>query len=259
MSKKTALVTGASSGIGWEFSRQLAQRGYRILAVARREERLQALLAELPGDDHAYRVADLASEEGTQAVAALMNEQRVHLLVNNAGYSSFEPFYQARLSAQQDILAVNCGAVVALAHTFLNQAQRGDALINLASIVSFLPTPAQPMYSASKAFIAALSECLWVEHKARGVYVMALCPGVTESEFISTATGGESDGSTLPGALTQSAPAMVAEALKALDKRSKPVVVTGGANRLMLQLPRLLSRFRLLRVLTALGDPERAL
>ena len=257
---KHALVTGASSGIGREFVLQLAHRGYRVTAVARRESLLRELVSALPGEGHGYLVADLADPAGIAAVAAALQAARCHLLVNNAGYSVLQPFYQSSLAVQQDILGVNCGALLALSHHFLKQAEPGDALINLSSIVADLPTPAQPVYSASKAFIASFSECLWQEQQSRGVYVMGLCPGVTATGFIQTATGGESEGEALPVALTQSAGEVVCEALAALDKRHKPIVVTGWANRLMVALlPRLLSRFRLLKTLAVIGDPERAL
>lgn len=259
MVDKRVLVTGASSGIGREFAVQLAAQGYAVTAVARRESHLQTLVAELPGDAHEYRVADLASDSDLQALVKLVAEQRFHLLINNAGYSVFEPFYSTTLQQQQDILAVNCKAVVALAHAFLQQAGKGDALINLASVVSYLPTPAQPMYSASKAFISSLSECLWVEHRERGIYVMGLCPGVTRTEFILNASGGESDGLTLPDMMLQSTDEVVGEALRALQKRNKAIVVTGWVNRLMMLMPRLFTRHRLIKMLAVIGDPEKAL
>ena len=259
MEQKHALVTGASSGIGKEFAQQLAARGFRVTAVARREQRLQALVAELPGEGHAYLAADLGSEADVQRVMDAIQRERVNLLVNNAGFSVLEPFYESSLSQQQSILAVNCESLMKLAHGFLCQAQRGDALINLSSIVAYLPTPAQPMYSASKAFIASFSECLWEEHRERGVYVMGLCPGVTETEFIESATGGEADGQTLPAALIQTTGEVVAEALKAMDARRKAIVVPGRINRLMMLMPRFLTRHRLLKVLAVIGDPDKAL
>ncbi len=256
---KTALVTGASSGIGYEFSRQLASLEYNIVAVARREQRLRSLLDELPGTGHQAVSADLSSSQGIAAVTKAIQEQRIHLLVNNAGASVLQPFYQSDLKIQRQHLHTNCAAVMELSHSFLQQAQNGDALINLSSIVAFLPTPAQPTYSASKAFIASFSECLWEEQRHRGVYVMGLCPGVTETEFIAQATGGEADGQNLPDSVIQTTEQVVAEALAALQKRKKAIVVTGRANRLMLQMPRFLTRQRLLKVLAVMGDPERAL
>jgi len=257
---KKALITGASSGIGREFAVQLAAQGYAITAVARRAALLETLVAELPGEGHGFIVADLARTQDLERVAGCLQHTQYQLLVNNAGYSTFEPFYAGQLQSQKDMLAVNCGAVVHLAHAFLGQARAGDALINLASVVSFLPTPAQPMYSASKAFIASLSKCLWEEQRRRNVYVMGLCPGITQTEFIATATGGQADGGSLPAALTQSAAQVVAEALRALGKRRQALVVTGRANRLMVALmPRLLSQQGLLRLLALVGDPEKAL
>ncbi len=256
---KRAVVTGASSGIGREFAVQLAARGYAVTCIARREHKLQELLAELPGEQHEYRVADLADVESLKQLAEDLFAQHVDVLINNAGGSVLQPFYESELSRQHHIMNTNCGAVVTLAHAFLQQAHRGDALINLASIVAYLPTPAQPMYSASKAFIAAFSECLWEEQRERGVYVMGLCPGVTQTEFISGATDGESDGQTLPPALIQTTEEVVTQALLALDKRKKAIVVTGWINKLMLQMPRFLTRHRLIKVLAVIGDPDRAL
>ena len=260
MEEKRAIVTGASSGIGLEFCRQLAEGGYRILAVARREDRLRALVDELPGSGHAYLCADLATEEGLRAASEATLAEHCHLFVNNAGYSIIEPFFESSIETQARILAVNCQSLMRLAHGFLAQARPGDALINLASIVAYLPTPAQPVYSASKAFIASLSECLWAEHKDRGVYVMGLCPGMTETEFLQGATRGESDFDDVPALMVQSAKQVVDEALGALTRRKRAIVVTGRVNRLMVGLmPRLLSRHRLIKALSVMGDPERAL
>lgn len=257
--RKRAVVTGASSGIGREFAVQLAARGYAVICIARREQKLQELVKDLPGDHHEYRVADLSNTEGVEQLSAELFINHVDLLINNAGGSVLQPFYESELTRQQHIMNTNCGALVSLAHAFLQQAKQGDALINLASIVAYLPTPAQPMYSATKAFIAAFSECLWEEQRQRGVYVMGLCPGVTETEFISGATDGESDGQTLPPALIQTTGEVVDQALAALDKRKKAIVVTGWVNKLMLQMPRFLTRHRLLKVLAVIGDPDRAL
>lgn len=259
MTSPTALVTGASSGIGLQFCRVLAEQGYAVSCVARREDRLRTLVASLPGEGHDYLVADLAQPADVEQVAARFARDHVQLLINNAGFSALEPFADSPLALQEKILDVNCSALVALAHAFLQHARPGDAIINLASVVAYLPTPAQPMYSASKAFIASFSECLWEEQRHRGVYVMGLCPGMTESEFISTATGGESTGENLPSAVVQTAEAVVGEAMRALQKRKKAIVISGRVNRWMCQLPRFLTRHRLIRILAVMGDPERAL
>ncbi|MEP1470158.1 MAG: SDR family NAD(P)-dependent oxidoreductase [Halieaceae bacterium] len=252
-------MTGASSGIGREFAVQLAEQGYCVVGIARREEQLTDLVADLKGDGHTYIVADLGTLEGVRLVMDELEREHTSLLVNNAGLSVFEPFYESELGAQKNILTVNCESLMMLAHSFLCQSRRGDALINLSSIVAFLPTPAQPMYSASKAFIASFSECLWEEHRTRGVYVMGLCPGVTQTEFILSASGGKSDGNTLPKVMIQTTSEVVGEALHALNKRKKAIIVTGWVNRVMLLMPRFLSRHRLLKVLAVVGDPDNAL
>ena len=167
-----------------------------------------------------------------------------------------QPFYRSELALQQDMFNVNCGALATLAHVFLGQSQSGDALVNVASIVSYLPTPAQAMYSASKAFISTLSECLWEEQRNRGVYVMGLCPGVTQTGFIARASGGEAVGRPLLAIFIQTAREVVDEALLALEQRKKAIVVTGRINRLLMLLPRVLSRHRLIRLLGRIGDPE---
>ena len=115
---------------------QLAAQGYTVVAVARREDRLKELLTVLSGDGHSYLVADLGSQAGVQSVMEAMQGERVNLLVNNAGLSVLEPFYESSLSTQQNILSVNCESLMKLAHTFLRQSERGDALINLSSIVA---------------------------------------------------------------------------------------------------------------------------
>lgn len=256
---KRAVVTGASSGIGQEFAVQLAKQGYSVTLVARREQRLREQVDLLEGSGHSFRSVDLSDVPALEALAAEIEQGRYQLLVNNAGRSILQPFFESDIEEQQSILHTNCTAVVRLAHAFLRQSQAGDALINLASIVAYLPTPAQPIYSASKAFIASFSECLWEEHRERGVYVMGLCPGVTKTEFISGATGGESDGNTLPESMMQSSEEVVLEALQALKKRKKAIVVPGAPNRALMQMPRFLTRHRLLKVLAVMGDPERAL
>lgn len=259
MVTKHALVTGASSGIGHEFARQLAKQGYTVTAVARREQRLQELVHMLPGSGHSHRCVDLSSADELSALCTSVRKGAFCLLINNAGSSVLQSFSESELAVQQSLLHTNVAAVVDLSHAFLQSATAGDALINLASVVSYLPTPAQPMYSASKAFIASFSECLWEEQRHKGVYVMGLCPGVTKTEFITTATGGESDGNALPPALVQTSEEVVDEALRALHKRNKAIVVTGTVNRLMMLMPRLLTRHRLMKVLAVIGDPDNAL
>lgn len=255
---KRAMVTGASSGIGREFAIQLAQQGYTVVGVARREDNLKELMTELTGEGHSYLVADLAEAADLEKLSQALRDDHFSLLINNAGFSTFEPFYKSDIKLQRKILAVNIEALVELAHAFLSQSKAGDALINLASIVSYLPTPVQPMYSARKSFIAAFSECLWDEHRKRDVYVIGLCPGLTHTEFISGASGGD-EGEGMPQMLFQSTTEVVGEALVALNKRKKSIIVSGLVNRLMMLVPRMMTRHALLKFCSYIGDPDKAM
>ena len=115
------------------------------------------------------------------------------------------------------------------------------------------------MYSATKAFLAPFSESLWIEHESRDVFVMALCPGLTHTEFVATATDGQSEAGHVPDFFFQSSEEVVRTAVRELHRRKKPVVVTGWINKIMMLMPRFLTRYRLIRVLTVMAEPEEGL
>ncbi|WP_431683475.1 SDR family NAD(P)-dependent oxidoreductase [Kitasatospora sp. KL5] len=233
-------MTGASSGIGREFARRLAADGHRVIAVARREDRLRSLLAEL-GPGHSRLAADLATEPGRQQVAEVLAHQRVHLLVNNAGTAVEGCFAEVPLARALETVRLNCDALLALAHAFLARARSGDALLNVASTLAFAPAPGLAVYSATKAFVASLSEALWAEHKDRGVHVMGLCPGPTATE--------SQPHHDTPAVLVRTPEQVVAAALDALRRRNRPTVVPGAANRLFTAAARTLPRRSVLTVL----------
>ncbi|MFE9846235.1 SDR family NAD(P)-dependent oxidoreductase [Streptomyces goshikiensis] len=254
MTARAALVTRASSGIGLAFARELASTGYAVTAVARGEDRLRALVREL-GPGHRHLVADLATPEGQELVAAELARHPVDLLVNNAGTAHHGPF--TGTSSQEALASVRLGAdaLVVLAHAFLSGARRGDALINVSSTLAHAPAPGLAVYSAGKAFVTAFSEAPWHEQRPLGVHVMALCPGPTstESEPESRTGSGSESGSPrhqdTPAALVQSPRAVVRTALRALDRRTGPTVVPGWANSLFVLATRLLPRRALMAVL----------
>lgn len=253
MSNKRAMVTGASEGLGRVFVQRLAELGYDTVGVARNEARLQELNAELGSDEHAYIVADLGTSAGVDRCVAEIQRDRVHLLVNNAGFSRFGSFQESRIEDEQEILAVNCQALMSLAHAFLEQAEAGDALINLSSITNFLPTPIQPTYCASKAFIASFSESLWYQQRSRGVYVQGLCPGMTKTQFIDRAADlGEKK--KLLDAISSRPEKVVDSSLRALRKRRGPILVPGFGNRFIALVSGLLPRRLLVWLSGRLGD-----
>ena len=172
---KTALVTGASSGIGAVFARELARDGYAVTCVARSKDKLQGLLKELGGGSRML-LADLADRDQLQAVAADVESTGYSLLVNNAGYGIYGRFEEIPLDRHEHLMTVNMNALVRLSHAFLKKAAAGDALINVSSALSLLTYPGGAVYAASKAFVTNFTESLWYENKDRGVYVMALLP-----------------------------------------------------------------------------------
>src|SRR5262249_38939418 len=188
MTNGWAVVTGASSGIGLEFARELSRRGHPVLAVARRRDRLEALAREAA--EHGGRVeplaADLATGEGLAFVVQRIEELgEIELLINNAGVVTAGDFLGGSLDREIGAIRLNIDAVVTLTHDVLRgmvQRRRG-AIINLASVVAFQPFPHFAVYAATKVFVLSLTEALAEEVKGTGVRVLALCPGSVRTEI----------------------------------------------------------------------------
>lgn len=250
---RTALVTGASEGLGRAFATQLAGQGYRTLCVARNEGRLQALVAEL-GEGHRYHVADLATDAGVESTVAQMQRQHVDLFVNNAGFSRFGAFHELDFETEEKILRVNIHAATRFSHAFLQQARAGDALINLSSVTHSLTTPIQPTYCATKSYIASFSESLWYQARARGVYVQALLPGITRTRFIERSSDIGGAKKRFLDLISQTPEAVVRHSLNKMHRRSGPVVVPGPGNRLLILLLRCLPRKWVVYTLGRVGD-----
>jgi short-subunit dehydrogenase len=183
-----ALVTGASSGIGEQFARQLSQRGHRVAIVARREARLTELAQELGGTDHAVPIAaDLTKTEDRDRLAARLDElgAQVAVLVNNAGFGIYKSFGEA--GREQEVYQVRLlvEAVVDLMARYLPpMEQRGrGAVINMSSTAGLQPLPYNASYSAAKSYVLMLSEAVHAEVKDRGLTVTAVCPGPVASGF----------------------------------------------------------------------------
>lgn len=237
-SEKHALVTGASEGIGRSFAKKLSAEGYSVTAVARNEERLIELIREM-GPRHHYIVTDLTQEDGINRISHELHQKHFTLLVNNAGFGVYEPFYLTSLQKTLKMLRLNCEAMVSLCHEYLKTAAYGDAIINISSTLSFLPFPKGGVYAATKSFVTSFSESLWFEQKKRGIYVMAFCPGATESEFHKRAGGKENE---IPKIFLQTSNQVVQLAFNAFKKRKKPTVVSGPLNHFLTSFHRVLSR-----------------
>lgn len=186
-----ALVTGASAGIGEIFCRHLAERGYHLVLVARRADRLHTLAEELRakfGTASLVLPADLAEPDATRTIAQRLREQDIHIefLVNNAGYGLSGRFTDFGWQEHADFIQVMMTAVCELTHALLPamQQRKNGYVINVASVAGLIPgTEGATLYGASKAFLVSYSQSLALENHFHRVNISALCPGFTYSEF----------------------------------------------------------------------------
>ena len=229
-----ALITGASSGLGAEFARQLSGKGINLILVARRKERLENLAAELEGRNNVEVktiVVDLSRPDFMSFIHPVVRTVEVGLLVNNAGFGLAGNFLQNDLERELEMLDVNCRAPLILTHelgTQMVKRNRGGIIL-LSSISGFIATPFMTHYTASKAYNLFFGEGLWYELKEQGVDVLALCPGGTRTEFHQLA------GIRAIGAMPVEP--VVTLALRKLGK--KPSAISGWRNQVMIFLARL--------------------
>jgi short-subunit dehydrogenase len=231
MASPLAVVTGASSGIGEAFSRQLSGRGFRVLAVARRIDRLKALEVD-SGDRVIGLQQDLREPDAAKVVAQRAEELGgADLLVSNAGRGIFGPFERLDARDAQDIIQLNVTFPVDLIHRLLPTmlARRKGGLIVVTSAGAHYSTPNLAVYGGTKAFLLSFTEALATELQGTGVRALALCPGPTSSEFGWVAGMSKLlDGA--PGLMT---PDQVAAAGLRAWQRGRVVHVPGGMNRVM--------------------------
>jgi len=182
---QSALVTGASSGIGEVMAGMLADAGVSVVAVARRADRLAALAERHPGVE--VLVADLSTDAGQAAVVdRVVDDARpVELVVNNAGFGTSGAFHELDPERLAEEIEVNVAALTRLSRAALSvMLPRGRGwLLNVSSIASFQPAPHLAVYAATKAYVTSLTESLHEEARGSGVHVTALCPGLTRTEF----------------------------------------------------------------------------
>jgi len=191
---QTALITGASAGIGAAFAYELAERQTHLVLVARSEAKLHKLSANLEQQFQIQTTVigqDLTQPGAAAQVFEAVNRQglAVDLLINNAGIGDYGPFAQRSPQRQSDMVKLNVLALVEMTSLFLPPMQErgGGGIINVGSIAGFQAIPYLATYSATKAFVLSFSEALWAENKDKGVTVTALCPGPTTTDFFSEA------------------------------------------------------------------------
>lgn len=239
----TTLITGASSGIGAAFARKLAARGRNVLLVARSEDKLITLcneLGRLSGIRAHYFALDLLQPD---APAQLLEETQrrelvVDTLVNNAGFGSMGEFVNLDLPRELEMIDLNVKSLVGLTHRFLlpMRERKQGTIINVASTAGFQPVPYMATYAATKAFVLSFSEALWEENREHGVHVMALCPGVTDTNFFAASKMDRP-----PFRTIETAEEVVETALRASSHR-KPSVISGWTNWLAIEAERLVPR-----------------
>lgn len=190
----TALITGASSGIGEAFARKLAAKKYNLVLVARSETKLRELCDELMLKHKItahYVTLDLTEFEADKKLFEETTRKgfEIDWLINNAGFGSFGEFADLNLDTEINMIELNITALVALTHRYLQpmRERKNGVIINVSSTASFQPVPFMTTYAATKAFVTSFSIGLWEENRAYGVRIMAICPGTTETDFFRTA------------------------------------------------------------------------
>jgi short-subunit dehydrogenase len=243
----TALITGASGGIGKAFAEELAARKINLVLVSRSAEKLNQIANKLE-QQHQVKVEviakDLTENNATNEVFDFIKSKglTIDLLVNNAGFGDYGDFAERDGERQLKIIQLNIMALVDLTHKFLPlmRQRRSGSIINVSSIAGFQPMPYISVYAATKAFVISFSEALWAENRDYGVKVLVVCPGPTETDFFSEAQFPESLASANNKIATPEE--VVKDALEGLEKGNANVVSGGLGNHIIVNMHRFLPR-----------------
>jgi len=250
--RPVALITGASAGFGREFATQLARDGYDFVLVARDLDRLnevaKALRDEFGANSEVLR-ADLTKDYDVARIVERIDRSPIDLIVNNAGFGTKGSIAKTSREGQEAMLRVHVLAANRLAQAAVQSMvpRKSGAIINVSSVASYLSSPGNVNYQATKAWMRVFSESLALELNGSGVYVQALCPGYTHTEFHSRANV---DKTRIPAWWWMNAHTVVGESLRAV-KRGKPVVVVPGAGyKLAVMMARYMPRWVWRRLIT---------
>ena len=253
-----ALITGASSGIGAAIARELAEEGINVLLVARREDKLQELKAEIRQEYRVgveYLVLDLLEPGATEELYnwCYSNEYFVRILINNAGVGEWGPFEEKDLQGQLRMMHLNQDVMVALTHMFLEKMREFSSahILNVGSTASYQPIPFFAVYAATKAFVLSFTRSLRHELKNSHINVSCLCPGPTDSEFFPNAGFASKQANTImmkPEAVAQ-------QAVRGLFK-GKAVIIPGFSNTLGVVLSKILPQGVLSGVVGSIFKPR---
>lgn len=243
----SALITGASAGIGREFARQLADRASSLVLVARRQERLEELRDELTKQNSTLRVhvraADLSDERAVRELCDWLERENVSIdfLINNAGLGDVGPFATSELPRVRDMVAVNVTALTLLTRLLLPGmiARKRGAILNVSSTAGFLPIAGFAVYAATKAYVTSFSEAIRAELQHTGVTVSSLCPGPVYTEFTEVAARPGAKRDRTPKFVHVSAEEVAHDALAAIE-HDRPLVIPGVIMKLGMSLVRIM-------------------
>ena len=249
---KTVLITGASSGIGLAMANDLAQRGAHLVLVARSKNKLEEIASSIQkkGQQATVIALDLSKSDAAEKLYAQTNEKRlkIDLLINNAGYGRWGGFTDFERSDYDKMIQLNITTLTELCHLYLPdmEQRKSGGIINVASIAAFAPVPYGNVYSATKSYVLTFTEALNYEYKDKGIHIMVLCPGATESNFMEVATQKSADVRANAQKRANSMNYMSSEmvAKDCLDSFLKGNIyrITGRNNRIMYAIGKFLSR-----------------
>jgi hypothetical protein len=258
----TALITGASAGIGAAFAQALAARQTNLVLVARSEDKLYSLAQQLQAQypiQVEVLVQDLTAPDAATSVFESVTQKNISidLLINNAGFGTYGSFSESSLPKQIEMIQLNISALVELTYLFLPQMQqrRSGSIINLSSTAGFQPIPYMSVYAATKAFVLSFSESLWAENREKGVKVLAVCPGPTKTKFFDIAGFEQFASASSENQRSATPESVVSDALNALEGDNS-TVVSGLPNQIIVNLPRLFPRDVLVKVIEQQFRPQ---
>ncbi|MGQ1787130.1 MULTISPECIES: SDR family NAD(P)-dependent oxidoreductase [unclassified Saccharicrinis] len=244
---KTAIITGATSGIGTKFAKTLAKQGWDLIITGRRKSRLTRLSQEISnqyGVQVQPVIADFSNQEDLNHFLDIIDQStNIELLVNNAGFGSIGDFFESNYTNQQQMLDVHVTATTKIVYRAVpKMVKKGKGgIINVASLSAFYPGPNSYFYCSSKAFLVSFSECLHIDLAQKNIKVQALCPGFTNTEFHSRQGISHSDSYLKRKLFWKSPQQVVDKSLKSLGKR-KIICIPGFFNRLLLHISKIIPR-----------------
>ncbi|MFC1558202.1 SDR family NAD(P)-dependent oxidoreductase [candidate division KSB1 bacterium] len=252
---KTALITGATSGIGAVFAEKFAARGYELIITGRRKDLIEKTADNIRTNyniDVTVIIAELSDDNDIDSlVSTIKDTENLEILINNAGFGKKNNFLEEDITTHEKMLKVHCLATMKLTYAALPVMikNKKGTIINVSSIAGLFPLPKSPVYSATKSFINIFSESIHLELKGTGVRIQALCPGMTRTDFHTRIGLEESEVYKDKGLRkAMSAEEVVEESLKCL-KKNKVICIPGSNNKFISILPRILTKSQIYKIL----------